>query len=59
VAFVLAGRASPIQTRELVYTAVTRAKDQFAWLGSSDELRDALSRRVVRASALAELLAGR
>jgi exodeoxyribonuclease V alpha subunit len=56
VAFVLAGRASPIQTRELVYTAVTRAKDQFAWLGSLDEVRDALSRRVVRASALAELL---
>lgn len=56
VAFVLAGRPSPIQTRELVYTAVTRAKDRLDWFGSTGELGAALSRRVVRASALAELL---
>jgi exodeoxyribonuclease V alpha subunit len=58
VALVLAGRASPIQTRELVYTGVTRARMQLAWLGSRDELRDALERQVVRASGLPSLLDG-
>lgn len=56
VSLVLAGRASPIQTRELVYTGVTRAKNQLAWLGAEAELRDALDRRVARASGLAALL---
>ncbi len=56
VALVLAGRPSPIQTRELVYTAVTRAKNQIAWLGTEDELTDALGRRVERASGLDALL---
>jgi exodeoxyribonuclease V alpha subunit len=58
VALVLAGRPSPIETRELVYTGVTRAKNQLAWLGSVAELREALSRRVERASGLAALLEG-
>lgn len=57
VALVLSGRASPIQTRELVYTGVTRAKNQLAWLGDLDELRMALSRRIERASGLGALLA--
>ncbi len=56
VALVLAGRDSPIQTRELVYTGVTRAKDQLAWLGRREELARALGQTVVRASGLAELL---
>jgi exodeoxyribonuclease V alpha subunit len=56
VALVLAGRLSPIQTRELVYTGVTRAKNQFAWLGAADELRDALTRTVARESGLSALL---
>ena len=56
VALVLAGRESAIQTRELVYTAVTRAKDQLTWLGDRAELELALGRRVTRASGLAELL---
>jgi exodeoxyribonuclease V alpha subunit len=56
VALVLAGRRSPIQTRELVYTAVTRASHQLAWLGDPGELEAALVRRVRRASGLAELL---
>ena len=58
VALVLAGRASPIQTRELVYTGVTRAKNQLAWLGDSAELKDALGLRVERASGLGALLRG-
>lgn len=56
VSLVLAGRVSPIQTRELVYTGVTRAKNQLAWLGTEAELRDALDRRVARASGLGALL---
>jgi exodeoxyribonuclease V alpha subunit len=56
VALVLAGRSSPIQTRELVYTGVTRAKNQLAWLGDASELKDALDRRVTRESGLVPLL---
>lgn len=56
VAVVLAGRESPIQTRELVYTAITRARSRVDWLGSPDELEAALHRTVVRTSGLSELL---
>lgn len=57
VALVLAGRDSPIQTRELVYTGVTRAKQRLSWLGDHAELRDALAREVRRESGLPELIA--
>jgi exodeoxyribonuclease V alpha subunit len=57
VALVLAGRASPIQTRELVYTAITRAQARLDWLGSGDELEVALSTPIRRTSGLRELLA--
>jgi len=56
VALVLAGRDSPIQTRELVYTGVTRAKQRLSWLGDAEELRKALEREVRRESGLPELL---
>jgi exodeoxyribonuclease V alpha subunit len=56
VAVVLAGRRSPIQTRELLYTAITRAQNQLAWLGSAEELDEALHRRVERASGVGALL---
>lgn len=56
VALVLAGRASPIETRELVYTGVTRAKNRLMWLGADDELRSALARRTQRASGLGVML---
>jgi exodeoxyribonuclease V alpha subunit len=56
VALVLAGRESPIQTRELIYTGVTRARMQLAWLGRPDELRAALDRQVHRASGLPALI---
>ena len=52
VALVLAGRRSPIQTRELVYTAVTRAKERLSWVGGDEELREALQRPVGRVSGL-------
>jgi exodeoxyribonuclease V alpha subunit len=56
VALVLAGRPSPIQTRELIYTAVTRARNQIVWRGTERELSDALDRPVERASGLDALL---
>lgn len=56
VALVLADRPSPIQTRELIYTGLTRAQQRFAWLGRREVLDQALRTRVQRASGLAELL---
>jgi exodeoxyribonuclease V alpha subunit len=56
VAVVLAGRDSPIQTRELVYTAITRTSSRLDWLGDPEELQRALRRRVGRASGLGDLL---
>ena len=56
VAIVLAGRDSPIQTRELVYTAITRSSSRLDWLGDPAELDRALRRRVGRASGLGDLL---
>jgi exodeoxyribonuclease V alpha subunit len=56
VALVLAGRPSPIQRRELVYTAITRAKSRLDWLGSETELTTALAQTVVRTSGLTELI---
>jgi exodeoxyribonuclease V alpha subunit len=58
VALVLAGRDSPIQTRELVYTAITRSSGCLDWLGHPSELQGALRRRVGRASGLGDLLWG-
>lgn len=56
VALVLAGRASPIETRELIYTGITRAKNQLAWLGGEAELAESLARRIERASGLGAML---
>jgi exodeoxyribonuclease V alpha subunit len=47
---------SPILTRELVYTAVTRAKKQVLVFGDPGVLHDAVSRRIDRASGLREAL---
>jgi exodeoxyribonuclease V alpha subunit len=43
---------SPILTRELLYTAVTRAKEQVTLVASEAALRAAISRPAVRASGL-------
>jgi exodeoxyribonuclease V alpha subunit len=59
VGLVLPARVSPILTRELVYTGVTRASNRLTWLGEPEILRAALGRRIARASGLAELLAER
>ena len=46
--------ASPLLTRELLYTAVTRARASARVLGTEQSLRAAVARPVVRASGLRE-----
>jgi len=58
VTFVLPERPSPVLTRELVYTAVTRARRKVTIVGSEAVLRQAIAARVERASGLAERLWG-
>src|SRR5262249_15572012 len=58
IVFVLPERPSPVLTRELVYTAVTRARRQVTMAGSEARLRHAITTRVGRASGLAERLWG-
>jgi exodeoxyribonuclease V alpha subunit len=47
---------SRLLTRELFYTAVTRAKEKIRVIGSEDAVRAAVQRRAVRASGLAQRL---
>ncbi len=49
-------KRSPIMTRELLYTAATRAKARLIVIGTQDVFRDALSRRTIRASGLRSAL---
>ena len=57
VAMVLVDRDSPIQTRELIYTALTRATPR-GLARPPAVLRDGLGRGVGRSSGLAALLWG-
>ncbi len=52
VVVVLPDADSPLATRELVYTAFTRAKENLTVVGSEEALVAALGRRVARASGL-------
>ena len=56
VALVLAERRSPIETRELIYTGVTRARVGVHLVGSAEGLDAALARPVGRMSALRTFL---
>jgi exodeoxyribonuclease V alpha subunit len=47
---------SPILTRELLYTAMTRAKDHLTVIGSEEAIRAAVSRPIARASGLRDRL---
>jgi exodeoxyribonuclease V alpha subunit len=47
---------SPILTRELLYTAVTRARDQLTIVASESSIRSAVDRPVARASGLGSRL---
>ena len=42
--------ASPLLTRELLYTAVTRAQDGVTLVGTEEAVRGAVARRVARAA---------
>jgi exodeoxyribonuclease V alpha subunit len=52
----LPAAGSPILTRELLYTAVTRARQRVTVVGSESALRGGIERPVVRASGLRERL---
>jgi exodeoxyribonuclease V alpha subunit len=52
VAVVLPDPTSPILTRELLYTAVTRARRRLILVGTEDAVRAAVTRPVARASGL-------
>lgn len=52
-ALVLPDYSSPVLTKELIYTAITRSKEQFTLVSSKESvLNHALSRKVERASGL-------
>ncbi len=52
VTVLLPPAGSPLLTRELLYTAVTRASRTVRVIGSEEALRAALDRQVLRASGL-------
>ncbi|MGO2134864.1 MAG: exodeoxyribonuclease V subunit alpha [Marinobacter sp.] len=57
---VLPDRLSPVLTRELVYTGITRAKNWFSLItGDASVFSESVGQRVVRASGLASVLAVR
>lgn len=56
---VLPGESSRILTRELLYTAVSRARQRLTILGSEEVIRAAIARPIRRATGLRERLASR
>ncbi len=56
VLLVLPEKESPLLTRELLYTGITRAKRNLSILASESVIRYAISRRIVRASGLRDAL---
>jgi exodeoxyribonuclease V alpha subunit len=57
-AVVLPEPSSQILTRELLYTAVTRAREELILVGSEEAIRAAVARPIARASGLRSRLAG-
>jgi exodeoxyribonuclease V alpha subunit len=56
VTVLLPGADSRLLTRELLYTAVTRAREKVRVIGTADQVRAAVGRRALRASGLAARL---
>jgi len=54
----LPDQLSPVLCRELIYTAITRAREGFFIAGSAEVFRGAVSRRLSRHSGLVDLLNG-
>ena len=55
---ILPARPSPILTRELLYTGITRGSEQVTIVGSELAIRAAIEGRVVRQSGLGDALWG-
>jgi exodeoxyribonuclease V alpha subunit len=58
VAFLVPGVDSRLLTRELLYTAVTRARERLIVVGTEEAIRGAVARPIARASGLREALWG-
>jgi len=58
IVLILSDRESPVLTRELIYTGITRAKRKVTIWGREDVFRAAVSRRIVRTSGLHDALWG-
>ena len=58
VAFLLPSADSRVLTRELLYTAVTRARERLILVGSERPIRSAIERPITRASGLRRALWG-
>lgn len=56
VTVLLPDRDSRVMTRELLYTAITRAVDSVTVVGTAEDIRTAVGRRVARSSGIAERL---
>ncbi len=56
VAVLLPDPTSPILTRELLYTAITRAQERLVLVGTEETVRTAVERPITRASGLREWL---
>jgi len=54
VAVVLPSSPSPILSRELIFTGITRARQSVTVIGPPDRVREAIGRRVARASGLSD-----
>jgi exodeoxyribonuclease V alpha subunit len=58
VTVLMPGEESRLLTRELFYTAVTRAQERVRVIGTEADIRSALSRRALRATGLRQRLTG-
>ena len=58
VAFLVPGPGSRVLTRELLYTAVTRAREHLYVIGTEESIRAAVARPITRASGLRHALWG-
>jgi exodeoxyribonuclease V alpha subunit len=54
--FILPDRDSPVLTRELIYTGITRAREEVEVWGQENVFREAVSRRTTRMSGLRDAL---
>ena len=52
VAFLVPGSGSRLLSRELLYTAVTRAQERLILIGTEEPIRAAVDRPIARASGL-------